>query len=175
MSAEHGEKSLQESELAAMLDKSILYCDKILDFIASTSSSSNEPMKQSLTSDENSFSTHATVGMILVGTAVSGVVPGGPASVGGVVQGDVIVRVDGLLVNNSTVKEALIGNDQPGSLVTLEVIAGDAMEGRRRTVELRRISSEDLGGKRQMFECFAQLQKRGVTVSAPCAARPRTR
>lgn len=70
---------------------------------------------------DEKFSTNATVGLILVGRTVYSVVPGAPASRGGICGGDEIVQVDGVEVTDQTVKDAVIGDDKAGSMVSLLV------------------------------------------------------
>jgi serine protease Do len=58
------------------------------------------------------------------GEIVRTVVPGGPGARGGLVQGDVIVKVGGQQVTPDTTVSYLIANTQVGSRVSLEIVRG---------------------------------------------------
>jgi serine protease Do len=67
------------------------------------------------------------------GEIVRSVVPGGPAARAGLVQGDVIVKVNGQAVTPDQTVSYLVANTQVGSRVPLEIVRG----GKRATVSVQ--------------------------------------
>jgi S1-C subfamily serine protease len=64
---------------------------------------------------------------MLLGTTIDNLVVGGPAyNSRQLFRGDVISKVDGVPVTQSNVHEAIVGNDVPGSQVTISVARGGA-------------------------------------------------
>jgi S1-C subfamily serine protease len=55
------------------------------------------------------------------GAEVTNVVPGGPAELAGVEQGDVITEIDGEVVNNADAVSSIINGKQPGDTVDIRV------------------------------------------------------
>jgi serine protease Do len=80
------------------------------------------------------------------GEIVRSVVPGGPASRGGLQQGDVILRVNGQQVTPEQTVSYLVANTQVGSRIPLDVVRG----GRRQTVYV-------VVGQRPTEEQLAQI------------------
>ena len=65
------------------------------------------------------------IGIVLNGTTVDYTVVGGPAhSSKKIASGDTILQIDGVSVSSDTVRGYLVGNDVPGSLVTITVAKG---------------------------------------------------
>jgi S1-C subfamily serine protease len=62
---------------------------------------------------------------MLQGTVVDNTVIGGPAhSSKAIGQGDVILKIDGIVVTSDNIKGLLVGSDVPGSSVTVTVAKG---------------------------------------------------
>jgi C-terminal processing protease CtpA/Prc len=98
------------------------------------------------------------VGIMFSGTGqVESVMIGSPAYLSGKVQkGDFIVEVDGKSVSGSTVLSAIIGEDIPGSYLTLTL----KRDGNMVYVNLKRIPTADVADKRRMFDLFTLLKDR---------------
>lgn len=65
------------------------------------------------------------MGLLLNGRTINNLVEGGPAYKSKqLVKGDVILRVDGHDVTLESCPDALVGNDVPGSFVTVTVQKG---------------------------------------------------
>ena len=98
------------------------------------------------------------VGIMFSGTGqVENVMIGGPAYLSGKVQkGDFIVEVDGKPVSASTLLSAIIGDDVPGSTLTLTL----KRSGQVANVTLKRIPTADVADKRRMFDFFTLLKDR---------------
>lgn len=98
------------------------------------------------------------VGIMFSGTGqVENVMIGGPAYLSGKVQkGDFIVEVDGRPVSGSTLLSAIIGDDVPGSTLTLTLQKGEQVA----YVTLKRIPTADVADKRRMFDFFTLLKDR---------------
>ncbi|MFI4964941.1 MAG: Do family serine endopeptidase [Caulobacterales bacterium] len=77
------------------------------------------------------------------GAMVSDLVPGGPSSRAGLMQGDVVVAVNGVTVKTSTELTREVAKGKPGDVLRLDVIR----DGKHRTVDVRsgvRPSEKDL-------------------------------
>ena len=75
------------------------------------------PMAQSTT-----FRTRSTVGIMLSECLVENLVVGGPAFLcQQIAHGDKIVAIDGAAVTPETILAQLVGHDEPGSAVTLDL------------------------------------------------------
>jgi hypothetical protein len=98
------------------------------------------------------------VGIMFSGIGqVESVMIGSPAYLSGKVQrGDFIVEVDGKSVSGSTVLSAIIGEDIPGSYLTLTL----KRDGNMVYVTLKRIPTADVADKRRMFDLFTLLKDR---------------
>ena len=95
---------------------------------------------------------------MLCGVTVDNMVIGGPAYSSDLKIGDIILAVDGNPISADNAVEALVGNDRPGSKVTLSVksLGADATK----TVPLTRMVVEVIADRRQMFELFTTLKAR---------------
>ena len=60
------------------------------------------------------------------GAVVLSVVAGSPAAKAGLVQGDVIVNIDGTAINSSEDLQKLVQNAKPGQTVTITYYVGDS-------------------------------------------------
>jgi len=104
-------------------------------------------------------SSKSTVGLMFNGNGhVENVMAGGPAYTSRkIFKGDVIVKVDGQFVQGKDLQRKIIGDDVPGSLVTLTLKRGpaDLVE-----VTMKRISTEEVADKRRMFDLFTKLNDR---------------
>jgi serine protease Do len=77
------------------------------------------------------------------GAIVSDLVPGGPSARAGLMQGDVVVAVNGVTVRTSSELTREVAKARPGDALHVEVVR----EGKRRTIEIRsgvRPSERDL-------------------------------
>jgi hypothetical protein len=61
------------------------------------------------------------IGIVLEGTTVDCVVAGGPSWARSLSRGDVIIRVDGRAATKDNIAELLVGDDTPGTTVTITV------------------------------------------------------
>jgi C-terminal processing protease CtpA/Prc len=89
---------------------------------------------------------------------VENVMTGSPAYFSrNILKGDIIVKVDGEFVQGSDLQKKIVGDDTPGSMVTLTVKRGpaDLVD-----VTLKRISTEEVADKRRMFDLFTKLNDR---------------
>ena len=106
------------------------------------------------------FRTKTTVGMMLKGCIVDSLVVGGPSyNSRQLDRGDVVVKVDGEVVDNDTILNALIGNDVPGSEVLLTIYKG-GKQSDMRVVTLHRMATERIADRRRAFELFTLLKDR---------------
>jgi hypothetical protein len=65
------------------------------------------------------------LGIILNGTAIVDTVPGGPGfNSKQLATGDVLLKIDGVIVTESNINTALVGNDLAGTPVMLTVAKG---------------------------------------------------
>src|SRR4051812_44921086 len=97
------------------------------------------------------------------GEIVRTVVPGGPGARGGLVQGDVIVKVNGQQVTPDQTVSYLIANTTVGSRVPLEIIRG----GKRATVTVQ-------VGERPTEEALARISGGGTTDQGGSVTAPAT-
>lgn len=89
---------------------------------------------------------------------VESVMMGGPAfSSRNIFKGDCIVKVNGEFVQGNDLLEKIVGEDVPGTLVTLTLKRGpaDLVD-----VTLKRISTEEVADRRKMFDLFTKLSDR---------------
>lgn len=97
---------------------------------------------------------------IMFGTngIVENVMIGGPAFASrNILKGDCIVKVNGEFVQGSDLLGKIIGDDIPGTLVTLTLKRGPA---KLLDVTLKRISTEEVADRRKMFDLFTKLSDR---------------
>jgi len=98
----------------------------------------------------------STIGVMLKGTTIENAVVGGP-SWGILSKGDVILEVDGRHVGDEDVQLALLGGDQPGSKVCLQV---QGVCGKRFEAEIFRVESAQIHDKRELMETFVELENK---------------
>ena len=90
---------------------------------------------------------------------VENVMIGSPAYTSrNIFKGDVIVKVDGEFVQKgSDLQQKIVGDDTPGSSLTLTIKRGPADH---IDVRMKRISTEEVADKRRMFDLFTALSDR---------------
>jgi len=113
------------------------------------------------------FAAKATVGVMLNDLVIHNMVVGGPAYKCKQLEvGDEIIKVDGVEVSADRFEEfqkALIGDDVPGSTLTLTVRKQPEEESsvseKEVTVKLRRMAREEMADHVKMFELFTSLKE----------------
>ena len=115
----------------------------------------------------NESSLRSAVGIVLKGSVIDFFLPGVPAS-RMLRKGDVILEIDGQPVDYTNASTLLIGNDKPGSTVTLKCkcVAREGLgwgssfvqEEKVKTVTMKRIPSEAVADRRYMLEYLRQLK-----------------
>jgi hypothetical protein len=106
------------------------------------------------------FRTRSTVGMMLNGTTIEFLVVGGPGyNSGQLDRGDTVLRVNAEAVTSETILQALVGDDVPGSELSLTVKKGSKV-GDVRVVILQRIATERIADRRRTFELFTIIKDR---------------
>ena len=99
----------------------------------------------------------STLGMVLQGTAVDFMIPGGPSHSDDVLEaGDEILEVDGVVVDSSNIDHALKGSDEIGSMVRL--LVRKAEDGKREDVVLKRASLTYIHQMQVFIELMDQLK-----------------
>lgn len=107
--------------------------------------------------DAQDLPSHTSIGVTLNGCMINNCLVGGPAFNSRKLDaGDVITTIDGMHVNASTIFAALVGDDVPGSKVTLDV---HKKYGDRLQVQLERVPSIELVDARKMAELLQALKK----------------
>ena len=92
-------------------------------------------------------------------TVVDNVMTGAPASHCKQIQkGDVVVEIDGTPVTPKNIIELLVGNDVPGSSVTLKLARNSRSDQRTLQVVLKRASTAELADKKKMFQLFTHIK-----------------
>lgn len=106
------------------------------------------------------FRTQSTVGLMLHGCTVEGMVVGGPAHhCKELERGDYIASIDDAAVDIDSVLPALIGSDQPGSKVSLTVQKGGP-GGVSRRVVLQRMPSTVIAERLKFYDLFTEIKQR---------------
>ena len=95
----------------------------------------------------------STLGIMLSGNVISNLCAGGPAFTR-LHQGDTVVRINGVGVDESNIFAELGSTDQPGEVVKLTVIKHDTE--RTEEVQLVRMSSEDIADRCRLMELFTE-------------------
>ena len=90
---------------------------------------------------------------MLSGNVISNLCAGGPAFTR-LHQGDTVVRINGVGVDESNIFAELGSTDQPGEVVKLTVIKHDTE--RTEEVQLVRMSSEDIADRCRLMELFTE-------------------
>ncbi len=85
------------------------------------------------------------------------VLPGGPASLGGLAKFDTIVAIDGKSVTVREIQPAIMANDVPGSKIVVTV---EGPDGRERDAICYRACSEKMKPVTKCFELIAALQQK---------------
>ena len=99
----------------------------------------------------------STLGMVLQGTAIDFMIPGGPSHSDDLLEaGDEILEVDGVVVDSSNVDHALKGSDEIGSMVRL--LVRKAEDGKREDVVLKRASLTYIHQMQVFIELMDQLK-----------------
>lgn len=99
----------------------------------------------------------STLGIVLNGTVIDFMIPGGPAHEEEVLESrDEVLEVDGFPVDASTVNQALKGTDDIGSMVRLSVRKAD--DGKRVDVVLKRTSLTYIHHMQVYLELMDQLK-----------------
>lgn len=107
----------------------------------------------------SNFAAASTVGLMFVGLTIEDMVVGGPAfNSQELERGDTLLAVDGQVVSEATIAEAILGSDVPGTAVRLTVARG--AHGKRRDVILTRMSTRSIADNVRMFELFTSLKTR---------------
>jgi predicted nucleic acid-binding Zn-ribbon protein len=100
---------------------------------------------------------NSTLGIVLNGTTVDFMIPGGPAHEEEVLEPrDTIIEVDGVAVDHNTVNQALKGSDEVGSMVRLGV--RKAEDGKRVDLVLKRTSLTYIHHMQVYLELMDQLK-----------------
>eukprot|EP00960_Hanusia_phi_P045431 757239-Hanusia_phi.AAC.1 len=106
----------------------------------------------------SNFKTRSTVGIMLTGCIIENLVVGGPAyNCQKLNRGDKIIKVDDKLVNSDNVATELVGSDQPGSEVFIEVQKSGGMIS---TVKLSRVATRVIADRHALFELFTTCKNR---------------
>ena len=94
--------------------------------------------KRTSTSSLSTAGPNSTLGIVLTGTTIDFMIPGGPAHEEEVLEPkDEILEVDGVVVNSTSINQALKGADEIGTMVRLRV--RKAEDGRCIDVVLKRL------------------------------------
>ena len=131
------------------------------------------------------------IGIMLLGTMIDNLVVGGPAyNSRQLHHGDIILKVDGIPVNQNNIHEIMVGNDSPGSPMVVSVARGGPKVHRCRlyviqlcflaamrinrcyisaqgpVVDVRttRMATEEIHDRRRMFELFTALKVRQLSL-----------
>lgn len=114
-------------------------------------------------------SSKSTLGMILNGCDVENVLIGGPAMMGGIERGDVVVQIDGKDVKGENVLERLNMDDTPGNLVPLSIRKRGA--GQLHEFSIERIPVASVLDRVQLFKLFTE-QKNAIQRLLGPGAKP---
>ncbi|KAJ1480018.1 hypothetical protein T484DRAFT_2022827 [Baffinella frigidus] len=102
-------------------------------------------------------SSRSTVGLMISGTKIDGILPGGPAQGSRVTKGDIIIAVDREAATSENVTTLLVGNDEPGVdvVVTIKNTLGAEMD-----VAFTRMATAKIADRRRVFDLFAAIKDR---------------
>ena len=101
----------------------------------------------------------AAVGIMVKDNVVDNVMTGAPASHCKQIQkGDVVVEIDGTPVTPKNIIELLVGDDVPGTSVTLKLARNSRSDQRTLQVTLKRASTAELADKKKMFQLFTHIK-----------------
>lgn len=112
--------------------------------------------------DEDATGLHnrTTLGVLLNRCKIDRMALGGPAWKSKALKvGDEIVKVDGVKADPANIHTLLIGDDVPGSSVSI-TIKGDGWHGIGRTVQLKRMNVNAIADRVRMFELFTSMKIR---------------
>jgi hypothetical protein len=116
----------------------------------------NFPHEQDATGLHN----RTTLGILLNCCTIDRLVLGGPAWKSKLLKiGDEIVKVNGIRADRANIHELLIGDDVPGSSVSI-TLKSDGWHGLGKTVELKRMSANAIADRVRMFELFSSMKAR---------------
>ena len=117
---------------------------------------------------QSNLQNRTSVGLSMKGSTIAGLVVGGPSFLCGQLNiGDIIVQVDGTAVTNDNLHQLLLGDDLPGSSVTITAmkpvdaaqIAGTETRSRNITsVVLQRVRSEEIADYRCLQDMLESIQ-----------------
>jgi hypothetical protein len=113
--------------------------------------------KRTSTSSLSTAGPNSTLGIVLTGTTIDFMIPGGPAHEEEVLEPkDEILEVDGVVVNSTSINQALKGADEIGTMVRLRV--RKAEDGRCIDVVLKRTSLTYIHHMQVYLELMDQLR-----------------
>jgi C-terminal processing protease CtpA/Prc len=135
LSPDDAMRLVEKEAVGRQLDKSAEMCEEVLAELARLRNGSSLAGSGRIArrGSQEQHATRATVGLILIGRQVFGVLPGGPASVAGITRGDILLMVDGTEVTNETARDAVVGDDVVGSRMMCSVMKDS---GDKRVVEV---------------------------------------
>ena len=145
LSPDDAMRLVEKEAVARQLDKSAEMCEEVLAELARLRNGSSLACSGRIArrGSQEQHATRATVGLILIGRQVFGVLPGGPASVAGITRGDILLMVDGMEVTNETARDAVVGDDVVGSRMMCTVMR-DSGDKRVFEVGLERMDSRQV-------------------------------
>jgi hypothetical protein len=110
--------------------------------------------------DATGLHSRTTLGILLNCCIIDRLVLGGPAWKSKLLKiGDEIVKVNGIRADRANIHELLIGDDVPGSSVSI-TLKTDGWHGLGKTVELKRMSAIAIADRVRMFELFSSMKAR---------------
>lgn len=117
---------------------------------------------------QSNLQNRTSVGLSMKGSTIAGLIVGGPSFLCGQLNvGDIIVQVDGTPVTTDNLHQLLLGDDQPGSSVTITAMkpmdaaqsAGTEMRSKNITsVVLERVRAEDIADHRCLQDMLESIQ-----------------
>ena len=167
------EKALQLRQQRVMVEECDQACKEMLRLVtADVTTRRNEPV---LKWEQSAPLTKSTVGLMVKKGVVTNILAGAPAFASKMfLKGDRIIAIDGVALDSdsSGLTTLLIGNDEPGSSVTISAerectastitSPGEAVlekpHKRNFEVTLTRASTAELIDKRRMFQLFTQVK-----------------
>jgi hypothetical protein len=134
------------SQLKRCLQLSEMLCERVRDKVLEV---------ETKVISEASSKSRCTVGIMFDELGeVKNVMIGGPAYLSkNVFRGDLIVEVNGKLIEGSRLSLAIIGDDMPGSFLSLTLRRGKEFV----SVTLKRMMTAEVADKRRMFDLFTCL------------------
>ena len=119
-----------------------------------------KPSGLMLGDDDSQKQARTTVGLTVFGTRVDYLVPGGPAHLCQMLdKGDEITAVNGRPVSQDDVSEAIVGSDQPGTIVELGVVKSGI--GALVSVTIPRVLRSTMQNMVNLFQLLTQRKQTG--------------